>query len=172
MSDGYLKIADGVYLADVSSQYAKAVFNYLCEYSRKKHKLKKIPEFHYEFCVKESKGSLYLHEQNRLEIYLNFQDFDGKHWRYVEYATVYQDPEIGSFRCADWRPYLDNLIAHEMAHMICHVVHKEKKGKPSALDDGYHGDRWKKIYKDLVRQSFCAPKAKKLKCDQFVNFDA
>lgn len=168
--EGYKHFLCGVYLTDVSSQYAKATFNYLCEYARAKYKMKECPEFHYEFSTKTSEGSLYDLGEKKISCYLNLSDFNGKYWHYVEYSSIHKDPEIGSFKCKDWRPYLDNLIAHELAHAICHDTLKIKRGKATEFDDGVHCDKWKAVYRDLVRQTFVAPKTKKLKHNEFGYF--
>lgn len=143
------------------SEYLKASYQYLIEYSIQKYKIKKDPpKIFLKF--NKNEASEYDYEDNEITLFVHFDEFDGVYWKSLEYAHIHKDVEIGSFKSKDFRMYLDQLICHEVAHWIDDMKNKiSEKNVKSTFDqnfDGWHNKKWQQYYRDLVRKSFCASK--------------
>lgn len=89
-------------------------------------------------------------------IYIIFRAQDcisGDRFAYAEYPHVAADPEIGSFYSDSWRPYIQAIVAHELAHSLNILLFPDTVGV--AVDeknyDGNHGKKWKELYRWILK---------------------
>lgn len=66
-------------------------------------------------------------------------------WVFVEYANIFDDPEIGAFISDDSDDHIRATVAHELAHAV-HLWHQEHGIE---IDKKPHGETWRRIYRAL-----------------------
>lgn len=81
----------------------------------------------------------------------------GDRFVYPEYPHIAMDPEIGSFHSKSWRPIIQALIAHELAHSLTIYLDPATAVNMPPNDknyDGNHGKKWQEVYRWIIKFGF------------------
>lgn len=143
--------------------YAQAMFDNAVDSVRVKWKIK--PEdWNPTIDIRWSGNSSFGMRDGIIVVFCPSDIVSGDRFVCPEYPHIAQDPEIGSFYSKSWRPVVQALIAHELAHSLTIYLNPATAVNLPPSDknyDGNHGKKWQEAYRWILKFGFTPGKRTK-----------